>query len=85
MPKKSGILGIKLIQNTVVKDYDGIHVTLLEVSSSLKTYLGSGISAGKINGLPEHVYGARILREITTNDVIGLKVLCHWRLRIDAV
>jgi hypothetical protein len=44
MPKKSlESLGIKLIQNTVVKDYDGIHVTLSDGSiiKSKKTYLGS--------------------------------------------
>ena len=69
-------LGIKLIQNTVVKDYDGIHVTLSDGSiiKSKKLIWAAGISAGKINGLPEHVYGARQRILVgQQNDVIGLK------------
>ena len=69
-------LGIKLVLNTVVKDYDGINVALSDgrIIKSKKLIWAAGISAGKIDGLPELSYGARQRILVGQhNEVFGLK------------
>lgn len=52
-------MGVKVIKNTVVKDYDGVNVILSDGSiiRSRKLIWAAGIVARKLEGLPPEVYG----------------------------
>lgn len=68
-------MGVKVIKNTVVKDYDGVNVTLSDGSiiRSRKLIWAAGIVARKLEGLPPEVYGRgqRLLVD-EYNEVKGL-------------
>jgi len=68
-------MGVKVIKNTVVKDYDGVNVTLSDgnIIRSRKLIWAAGVAARKLEGLPPEVYGRgqRLLVD-EYNEVKGL-------------
>ncbi|MCO6460689.1 MAG: NAD(P)/FAD-dependent oxidoreductase [Saprospiraceae bacterium] len=66
-------MGIKVLQNTIVKDYDGVQVFLSnnEIIRTRKLIWAAGVIAGKLDGMPDNIYGPR--RRIIVDEFNAVK------------